>query len=209
MKISLNGFELQRTAEGNLTVGQVLGEVQNEVSRGGKIATMIRLDGKPLPTGWRRRERLTSPVSSVGVMELTVDDPARLKMQMVLDAESLLESMNTKAAGLARKFRIGDEVVANNDLAQFLDELKLVFSTLDHISRANKSASDSRLARSNVMSAANNFVPALDRIYKAQASGDYVSIADEIEYELPNHLAKCMNLLEQEKKIVASSGEVE
>ena len=208
MRIMLNGVELSRQAEGNLTVGNVLGEVQAEITKGGKIATSVSLDGKPLPTGWRRRERLTSPVSSVNVMEFTVDEPSRLKQQMISDAESLLSTMEKNTATLARSFRIGDEVVANNELAQFLDELKLVVSSMDHASRTNQ-ADSKNPERGEILEAANSLVPTLDRIYKAQAAGDYISIADEIEYELPEHIAKCMKILNELKNSTASSKEHE
>jgi hypothetical protein len=199
MKITLNGMELSRRAEGSQTVGDVLTEVQAEIKRGGKIVTGVSLDSIPLPTGWKRRETLSSPVSNVQTLELSVDDPYRLLNQLLSDTEQMVLTLSKRSTELAGKFRIGDEVVANNDLAQYLDDLKQSLTGLDLLSRSSDVLPHP--SRGNVMEAANQLLPTLDRIYKAQATSDYIAVADELEYELPLNLTACRNVLVQMKSL--------
>jgi hypothetical protein len=76
-----------------------------------------------------------------------------------------------------------------------LDNLKLVMGGLDHTSRGTNGPNATSFIRERVEQAAQQFLPALDRIYKAQAAGDYISIADELEYELPDHLTTWKSLV--------------
>jgi hypothetical protein len=188
MKISLNGLDLPRTAEGDQTVEQVLAELREEIRRSGKVVTQVALDGRPLVNGWQRRQRLASPVSLAERLDLTVEEPQRLRDQTLLDAAALMDRLLRQAKPLGRKFRVGDEVAANNELASFLEDLKLIMSGLDLSTRSSVDRSPTS-ARQRLMDSAGRLLPTLDRIYRAQARGDYTAIADEVEYDLRDQMA--------------------
>jgi len=188
MKISLNGLDLPRTAEGDQTVEQVLAELREEIRRSGKVVTQVALDGRPLVNGWQRRQRLASPVSLAERLDLTVEEPQRLRDQTLQDAAALMDRLLRQAKPLGRKFRVGDEVAANNELASFLEDLKLIMSGLDLSTRSSVDRSPTS-ARQRLMDSAGRLLPTLDRIYRAQARGDYTAIADEVEYDLRDQMA--------------------
>jgi hypothetical protein len=188
MKISLNGLDLSRTAEGDQTVEQVLAELREEIRRSGKVVTQVALDDRPLVNGWQRRQRLASPVSLAERLDLTVEEPQRLRDQTLQDAAALMERLLRQAKPLGRKFRVGDEVAANNELASFLEDLKLIMSGLDLSTRSSVDRSPTS-ARRRLMDSAGRLLPTLDRIYRAQARGDYTAIADEVEYDLRDQMA--------------------
>ncbi|MBI5058346.1 hypothetical protein HZB60_01035 [candidate division KSB1 bacterium] len=195
MKITLNGFLLNRVADGDTTVGQVLAELKDEIRSAGKVVSGVALDGHPLPDGWQRRQRLSRSVQSCQQLDLLITEPAALRQQTIDHTVQMIGHMRTQTKPIARKFRIGDEFTANNELATFLDDLKLVMAGLDHVTRATKEASTGA-ARAALNTAVGELLPTLDRIYKAQAAGDYVTIADEFEYELPSFMAGWDRILE-------------
>jgi hypothetical protein len=184
MRISLNGLELARRAEDNQTVGEVLAEIRDEIHAGGKIVTRIVLDGHALPDGWQRRQRLSAQVSTARTLELTIEEPIQLKRQTLRDAAALAERLVRQTKPLSRKFRLGDEVTANDELGTFLDDLKLVLAGVDHSTRLLEPGQTSSLVRDRIVESANRLLPSLDRLYKAQAGGDYIAVADELEYDL-------------------------
>jgi hypothetical protein len=188
MKIFLNGLELHRTAEGGQTAEQVLSELREEILRSGKVITQVALDGHPLANGWQRKQRLASPVSLLKRLDLTVEEPQRLRDQALSDAAQLVERLVQQTKSLGRKFRVGDEVAANNELASFFEDLKLVLSGLDLSTRPVR-GNPPTSARQSLMESAQQLLPTLDRIYRAQARGDYTTIADEVEYDLRDQIA--------------------
>lgn len=194
MRITLNGFELSKQAEGQTPVGQVLVEIKEEIIRSGRIIGEVRIDGSPLPQGWQRRKRLAQPVSMFESLELMMASPEELRRETIENTNRMCKDMSQAAKPLALNFRIGNEVSANLELASLLDNLKLVMAGLDHTSRTPEQNPQTEAIRRRVELAASQFMPALDRIYKAQSSGDYVAIADELEYELPDHLQSWTSL---------------
>jgi hypothetical protein len=202
MKISLNGLDLTRTAEGEQTVEQVLSELRAEIRQSGKVITQVALDGRPLVNGWQRKQRLASPVSLTQRLDLTVEEPQRLRDQTLQDTAALMERLLGQAKPLGRKFRVGDEVAANNELAAFLEDLKLVMSGLDLSTRSIPRSPTS--ARQRLMDSAGRLLPTLDRIYRAQARGDYTAIADEVEYDLRDQMAGWKDVVAEARRSLDS-----
>lgn len=207
MKISLNGFELARTAEGDQMVEQVLSELREEIRRSGKVITQVALDGRPLVNGWQRRQRLATPVSLAERLDLTVEEPERLRDRTLQDAAALMDRLLMQAKPLGRKFRVGDEVTANNELAAFLEDLKLIMSGLD-LSTRTLGGRSATSARQRLMDSAGQLLPTLDRIYRAQARGDYTAIADEVEYDLPDQVAGWKDVVAEARRDLDSLPQV-
>ncbi|MDD5088425.1 MAG: hypothetical protein PHI18_06480 [bacterium] len=203
MKILLNGLELARQAEGERTVGDVLAEVSEDVRRGGKVVTRIAVAGRAISEG-RRDRVLAARVDDVPSLELAIDDPEHLRRRTIQDAGELIEKLVGQCKPLSRKFRIGDEVAANLELADYLEDLKWVVAGLDYSTRGHQSQGGPASARGRLMDSARQLVPTLDRIYQAQAAGDCIAIADEIEYELLELLAGWSPLVGQVRQEMQS-----
>lgn len=207
MKILLNDLELARRAEGETTLGDVLSSLQAEIAAAGKIIIRTVVDGKPLPTGWQRRKLLSVGVDSIQQLQLMIEDAHSLKQQTLLDARQLAGRLMEQTKPLGRKFRMGDEVVANTELAAFLDDIKLVFAGLDHSTRGEDPQGTLTPIRDRLIDSANRMLPTLDRIYKAQAYGDYIALADEIEYDLHDQITVWPDLLEEAKRCLQEPGQ--
>jgi len=204
MKILLNGLELARQAEGERTVGEVLAEVAEEVKQGGKVVTRVAVNGRILTEDRLRHRLLSARVNDIPSLELTIDDPLHLRQQTIQDAGELIGKLVGQCKPLSRKFRLGDEVAANLELADYLENLKWIVAGLDYSTRAEREREGELPVRQRLMDSANQLLPTLDRIYKAQAAGDCIAIADEIEYELLELLAGWSPLLGQVRQELQS-----
>ncbi|RQV99665.1 hypothetical protein EH220_01185 [bacterium] len=202
MKISLNGLDLPKIAEGPLTVREVLKELQSEIHASGKLLLKAVLDGVPLSENWDSDYRMNTPVDRAKHLELIIDEPKHAAQQLLKDSCALIERLTMKTGELARKFRIGSEVVANNELVEFLDELKLLLTGLDVSTRQTDNHPEFSRIRSRMEMSAAQLAPTLDRIYHAQSSGDTVSIADEIQYELPTQMNSLKDLLTETTRVM-------
>jgi len=204
MKIMLNDLELPRQAEGVQTVGQVLAELREEIRRNEKVITRVALDGQVLPDGQTRPRELMLPVDRVKVLSLVVEEPAALRQRTVRDAVELTQRLVRQSKSLGRKFRLGDEVTANQELAAFVEDLKLVLAGLDHSTRSTLPAATNPETRARLIEAANRLLPSLDRLYRAQAAGDCIAIADELEYDIYEELATWPGLFGEVERALES-----
>jgi hypothetical protein len=202
MKITLNGLELARHAEAGQTIGHVLNEIREEIHGAGKAITQVTIDDRPLPEGWQRRQCLAAQVSGAQCLALTIEESRDLRNRTLRDAAVLTEKLVEQTRPLGRMFRLGDEVSANTDLSNFLDDLKLIVAGLDHSTRPGGKQDPESPLRGRVIQSANQLLPTLDRLYKAQAGGDYIAVADELEYDLRDQLCVWKDLLSEARALV-------
>ncbi|MBM3324221.1 MAG: hypothetical protein FJY66_00985, partial [Calditrichaeota bacterium] len=135
MKVYLNGHELEGEGSGSATVGQALDELREEISKAGKLITAIAVDGEPLQ-GEPGRERACARLQNeVERLELTVEEPKALLANGLASTRDFLQSLRRDLTKTATAFRLGDEVTANDNLAQCLDDLKLVITGMNAASR--------------------------------------------------------------------------
>jgi hypothetical protein len=194
MKVSLNGLELSRQAADNQTVGDVLSQLSGEIHQGGKIIVAVHVDGQWIPRD-ESSHLLSKRVGTVQQLDVTVAELADAKEHALDDAEKVIYALKMKSKPTAKKFRVGDDRTANTELAAFLQDLQLVAMSLDYCTRDLKEVSGAAALRRRLDDTARTLVPTLDRLYKAQAAEDYVTVADELEYVLPEHLDQWQGLV--------------
>jgi hypothetical protein len=165
------------------------------------------LDNTTLNENWSQDPRVNTSVDRVARLDLVIDEPERLAKQILADAESLISDITVQTGELARKYRVGDDVVAHNELADILDKLKLVVSGMDLTTRHVARLYPLNEVRSKVEKSAAELNPVLDRILEAQERGDNVALADEIEYELPECVRAWHNIVHQARGVVDQKGQ--
>jgi len=194
MKISVNGLELPRQATGDQTVGDVLSQVAAEIHQSGRVIVAIHVDGQWIPRD-EHSGVLLKGADAVQQLDVTIADLADVQKRALDDAEQVIHALKMKSKPTAKKFRVGDDLTANTELAAFLQDLQLVATSLDCCTRNLKPVPRQTAMRRRLDETAGALVPTLDRIYKAQAAEDYVAVADELEYTLPDHLDRWQDLV--------------
>ncbi len=194
MKIRLNGVELSKEATGDLLVGQVLAEVQQEIHLGGKILLAASIDGTPVENGFRRKRQLATPVTRVATLDLMVQESSAVTEQILKDSLQIQQQVATELPDLATSFRIGDECNANQRLADTLDRVML---SLKGAALAMQKGKERSTYYASFNQAGTALMPVLDRVLAAQTAGDYTALADELEYRLPSALRNCQDCMAQ------------
>jgi hypothetical protein len=184
MKVLLNGVELQGGNGTAATVGEVLDQLRTEIGDAGKLITAIAIDGQLLESESQREKARARLQSKVERIELTVEEPKALLHKGLSDTRDFLQSLRRDFVAAATAFRLGDEVTANDDLVRCLDDLKLVLTGMSAASRLPGAEMETDSLKQTLVSANARLLPVLDSMYKAQAAGDYVSLADGLEYDL-------------------------
>lgn len=190
MRIYLNDSVLEKEAVGSLTVGQVIEDLQREVTAGGKVVTSIRIDGKPIESGFRRRRQFERKVDSTSRLDVAIANPQSVVEQMLNDTMQICATLPETCESLALRFRLGEEARANNGLAEMLDQLSLLAKSTPVFERWVQSSEVSQLSQS-----VEALGPVTDTILKAQTSGDYIALADALEYDLMKNLRVCLNVM--------------
>lgn len=194
MKIYINGLELQKVASGDLEVGQVLNEVQSEIHAGGKVLIGACIDGVPVDNGFRRKRQLSTPVTRIEKLELMIQNPDALSDQMLKDSLQIYRQLQQEVTVIATHFRMGDEYIANQQLADALDRLTL---SLKGSSMALRQRPQTTGLQGRFNRAGGELMPVLDRVLAAQSAGDYTALADQLEYSLPTALRNCYDCMLQ------------
>jgi hypothetical protein len=184
MKIFLNGLELDGNGQVASTVGEALDQLREEITTAGKLVTSIAVDGKLLRTEPEKERIRTKLQTEVDRIELTVEEPKSLLQNGLMSTRDFLQSLRRDLTKTATAFRLGDELSANDDLAHCLDDLKLVITGMNAASRLPGVETETESLREAIGAANSRLLPVLDTMYKAQAAGDYVSLADGLEYDL-------------------------
>lgn len=190
MRIYLNDSALEREACGSLTVGQVIQDLQREVTSGGKVVTNIRIDGKPLENGFRRRRQFERAVDATSRLDVAIANPQSVVELMLNDVMQVCSTLPEQCESLALQFRLGEEARANNGLAEMLDKLSLLTKSASVFERWVLSNATTQLSQSVA-----DLAPVIDTILKAQTNGDYVALADALEYELKRSVRVCIDAM--------------
>jgi len=194
MKIRINGLELAKEATGEMPVGQVLSELQQEIHLGGKVLLAASIDGTPIDNGFRRKRQLATPVTRIETLDVIVQESCAVTEQILNDSLLVQKQVAAELPGLATTFRMGDECQANQLLADVLDRVTLSLKGAA-LAIQKRPRQDGQFARMNQAGAA--LMPVLDRVLAAQTAGDYTALADELEYRLPAALRNCTECMIQ------------
>lgn len=184
MKVLLNGLEIRGGDTELPTVGEILDQLRSEIGEKGKVVTAIAVDGELLQEDPQREKLEGRPPSEVERIELTVEEPKSLLAKGLTDTRDFLQSLRGDLTKTATAFRLGDELTANNNFAGCLDDLKLALTGMNAAARLPGVEDETAPLRQSLMSSNTRLLPMLDTMYKAQAAGDYVTLADGIEYDL-------------------------
>ncbi len=204
MKVFLNELELEQLESLPETVGEILDQLRDEISKNGKLITSIAVDKDVLKTDSARDKAWKQHSSEVERLDLTVEEPKYLLASGLTDTRDFLQSLRKDLTSTATAFRLGDEATANNDLARCLDDLQLVLTGMSAASRLPGVESDTESLRGIMISSNPRLLPLLDSMYKAQASGDYVTLADGLEYDLTEIADEWISVLNHTLRSIAT-----
>jgi hypothetical protein len=182
-RILLNGVEESTVGACNHW-GELLGHLDRTAAGDGKLLTAVRFDGVDQPS-FRDPESAGRPLSTLIVVEAEAVSPEALLDDSVAEAVAAASALAAGAGRVGEAFRGFDVSRANRDL----QELAQGIGTLVAVAHAMGQAVGVGLeAVGQPGRTAADLVETLssqtDELLKARESGDWITVADLIEYNL-------------------------
>jgi len=194
-RILVNGADAA-TSEGCECWGNLLERLDRSAAAEGKVLTAIRFDGVDQPS-FRDPGAAGAPIETLAVIEAETASPADLLDDSVNDAINATDALAVGAERIADAFRGFDVSHANQDL----QELAQGLGTLVAIAQALGQAVGVSLDRVTTDGTAASDMLALlcaqaDELIAAREGGDWITVADIIEYDLAPQLRRWPRVFE-------------
>jgi hypothetical protein len=186
-RILVNGIE-ESAASTFRNWGELLEHLDRFAAGDGKVLTAVRFDGVDQPS-FRDPVSAARPLNSLLVVEAESMSPADLFDDSLREAIGAAVALAAAAERIGEAFRGFDVARANQDL----QELAQGIGTLVSIAQALSQASGVALEKVGYEGrTACDMVETLgchtDELIKARESGDWITVADIIEYDLAPQL---------------------
>ncbi len=194
-RIIVDGAEMS-TPPGFATWRDLLAQLDAEMSGRREVVTAVRFDGVDEPA-FRDPAVLARPLEGLAVVEIERGTPESLVQATIDEASGSVSALSAAASSLAGRFRGVNITTANSELADFAQCLATLVATVRAIGLALKV--DPREIRCEGAAAADivgEMVAHIESLIENQKAGDWLTVADTIEYELGPALARWQLLLD-------------
>jgi hypothetical protein len=186
-RILVNGVEESALSTFNHW-GELLEHLDRRAAGDGTVLTAVRFDGVDQPS-FRDPASASRPLTSLVVIEAEAMSPADLFDDSVRDAIGAAGALAAAAERVGEAFRGFDVARANKDLQDLAQGIGTLVSVAQALSQASgvaleKVGHDGRTACDMVETLGCQ----TDELIKAQESGDWITVADIIEYDLAPQL---------------------
>ena len=184
------------------TWGELLARLDDECAKRGVVISDVSFDGQ-VQEAFRTTPVVTRQIGQLRI-EVKTSTQTDLLLTAIDEAIGAAEPMCPVAAQLAAAFRAHDLARANQDLAIFAPNLGALVQLASNIStlaaRLNERAQNSEVTA--VPAAIGKHV---DVLIEAQSSGDWITVADVLEYDITQSLGSCIEGLRGVRAALAAA----
>ena len=182
-RILVNGVEESTIGACNHW-GELLERLDRSAAESGKVLTAVRFDGVDQPS-FRDPEAAARPLTTHLVVEAEAMAPAALLDDSVGEAIAAARALADGAERIGEAFRGFAVSKANQDLQELAQGIGTLVSIAQALSQAvgiglDRVGCDGKTANEMVESLSSQ----TDELIKAREAGDWITVADIIEYDL-------------------------
>lgn len=192
--IRISSTDLGGEFPGCQTLGEVVSELEKKVRAQGRVVCQISVNGMRLNESDEQRLSATS-VDELKNIEFETEDPATLMQSTLQSQAQMADEVSRVALIAAESFRRLDLNPAQNLLISLLDGCRWFTDGLVAIKSAPRSLARFPFDEAQWTLAEAEFRRVVAEILAAVERRDYVLIADLLEYDLGNALARWRALL--------------
>lgn len=201
-RIVVNGVE-------ELTVGaldhwgQLLDHLDRHAAEHGNVLTAVRFDGVDQPS-FRDSDSAVRPLAAFTLIEAESMSPTALLENSIDEAVTAARALASGAERVGDAFRGFDVSRANDDLQELAQGVGTLVALAEALSQAvgvslDAVACDGKSASGMV----DALTSQIDELIKARESGDWITVADTIEYDLAPSLHRWPAVFETLRQSVA------
>lgn len=194
-RILVNGVE-QPADSGRQQWGEVLEALDRQAGHAGLVLTAVRFDGVDQPS-FRDPALASKPLQAVGSIEAESARPAVLLRNTVDEAISAARTLAAGAERVGGAFRGFDVSTATQELVEMARGLGTLVAIGQALGQAlgvslESVSYDGRTGRQMI----EDLTSQADSLINAQRDGDWITVADVIEYDIAPSLQQWPGLFE-------------
>ena len=197
VRVQLNGRTEELILPPTLPFPEVMKAVGSRAQQPGVGITRVRLNGEDI-TGRNWNAYLHLTAGELKGLEVETGDLSQLARDTLASLQDFINGLLRELGRTVEKFRLGDIGSAGESFARALDGIQLVSHTSSLIER--RIGLDARPRTFNGQPVADQLgriEPILEDMLQAQKSGDWVLLADLIEYELSPYFRDLLEIIGQ------------
>ncbi|MFT5444356.1 MAG: hypothetical protein ACI8W3_003411 [Myxococcota bacterium] len=154
------------------------------------LFTNIRLDGLDVPEdSFEQLEQIS--IEGIEKIELESRPTLEIALSSLRHSSAYVIAIRQAAGRVVELFRTGRSDEANDLLAHLSDSLGVLVAAVSGITRAVPTAAP------NLLGPVNELTEWLDKVLEGQANGDWVFVADILEYEVDSRLEDWARAMDQ------------
>jgi hypothetical protein len=193
--VILNGAPYTATTDAG-SWGDLLEAIDRDTAATGAIVGAVRFDGVDEP-GFREPAILVRPLESDLIVEIDTEAPGALLGRILDEGVDSLPALEQAARALADDFRGTDMMQASRGLTQLADSLiNLVTLIAASMAAAGAPLETLTLDGKSVGGHLLALDAALAPLLEAHAAGDYITVADGLEYDVAPTIAPLADVIE-------------
>lgn len=182
------------------TWGELLARLDDECAKRGTVVSDVSFDGQP-QEAFRTPAVVTRQIGSLRV-EVKTSTQTDLLLTAIDEAIGAAEPMCPVASQLASAFRAHDLARANQDLSIFAPNLGALVQLAANITtlagRINARANETA-----VVSVPAEIGKHVETLIGAQSTGDWITVADVLEYDITTALGTCIEGLREVRAVLS------
>jgi hypothetical protein len=164
--------------------GELLDHLDRVAGAGGTVLTAVRFDGVEQPS-FRDPEAASRRLDGVSLVEAEAVSPATLLDDSVREATAAATALAAGAERVGEAFRGFDVSRANQDLQELAQGIGTLVAIAQALSQAVGVSLDTvGCAGQTAGQMVNTLTRQTDELIGARESGDWITVADIIEYDL-------------------------
>jgi len=182
------------------TWGELLARLDDECEKRGVVISDVSFDGQP-QDAFRTAAVVTRQTGKMRI-DVKTSTQTDLLLTAIDEAIGAAEPMCPVAAHLAAAFRAHDLARANQDLAVFAPNLGALVQLASNIT-ALATRVDERAQHSAVDAVPAEIGKHVEVLIGAQSTGDWITVADVLEYDITSALGSCIEGLRAVRAVLA------
>lgn len=190
--IRINGKETKK--DSNLLFGDLVNNLNTELSRTKQVISEIRIDGKPIDEELENRISMKQ-LGQLGVLDFVTSDPLELAFEALRSAQAYIKRIIPHCQTPGQHFLKKELRQAEKDFIEVvnsLDSLTDILASAQYVLKGKVSVSHTN--DSSLRIAQVRLVSAIHELLPAKTNNDYVLLADVLINELPDALREMSEL---------------
>ena len=190
--IRVNGKETKKAS--NLLFGDLVNNLNNELSNSKQVISEIRIDGKDIDEALENKISMKQ-LGQLGHLEFITSDPLELAFEALRSAQAYIKRIIPHCQTTGHRFLKRELRQAEKDFAEVvnsLDNLTDILASAQYVLKGKISVSHTN--DSSLRIAQVRLVSAIHELLPAKTNNDYVMLADVLINELPDALREMSEL---------------